>query len=132
MKKKIFTLLLVTALFLPTLTLAAVGEAPDPTGALGDVGAAAGIDSGQDSETQLYNTVGLIINIGLGLLGIIFLIIALYAGFTWMTAGGDSDKVTKARQWLTNAILGLIIILSAYAISNYVIAAILEATAGTG
>jgi len=130
MRKNIITLLLVAALFLPTLALAAVGDAPDPTGALGDVGTAAGINTGVDSETQLYNTVGLIINIGLGLLGIIFLVIALYAGFTWMTAGGDSDKVTKARQWLTNSILGLIIILSAYAISSYVISAILEATAG--
>jgi len=130
MRKNIITLLLVASLFLPTLALAAVGDAPDPTGALGDVGTAAGINTGVDSETQLYNTVGLIINIGLGLLGIIFLVIALYAGFTWMTAGGDSDKVTKARQWLTNSILGLIIILSAYAISSYVISAILEATAG--
>lgn len=73
-----------------------------------------------------------IINIALGLLGIITLTIVLYAGFTWMTAGGDAEKVEKAKKLLRNAIIGLIIILSSWALTTYIISRLLEATGAGG
>jgi len=64
------------------------------------------------------------VNAVLGLLGIIFLVIIIYAGFLWMTAGGNEDAVGKSKKLLMNSIIGLVIILGAYAISQFVISAL--------
>lgn len=72
-----------------------------------------------------------IINVALGLLGTIAVGLIVYAGFLWMTAAGNDDQITKARGIITAAIIGLLIILSAYAISNYVIKNIYAATNAT-
>ncbi|MFH1766523.1 MAG: hypothetical protein ABH826_00300 [Patescibacteria group bacterium] len=91
---------------------------------LGDVGGAAGFDT----NTDLADTIGSLIRIGLGLLGVVFLVLTLYAGFLWMTAGGVDDKVTKAKKILTQTIIGLILTVAAYAISGFVV----ESIAGSG
>ena len=56
----------------------------------------------------------------LGFLGLIAVILIMYAGFNWMTAGGVSDKVTKAKSLIINSVIGLIVILSAYAIAEFI------------
>jgi len=45
----------------------------------------------------------------------------LYAGFQWMTAGGNEDKVSSAKKIISAAVVGLIIILLAWAIVNFVL-----------
>lgn len=72
-------------------------------------------------DEDLTTTLGTFINIGLGLLGIVFLVLTLYAGWLWMTAAGDSKATGKAKDILITAVVGLVILLSAYAISNFVI-----------
>ena len=57
----------------------------------------------------------------LSLVGLIFLLLMIYAGFLWMTAGGNSDQVDKAKKFIVNGVIGLIITLTAYAISNFVV-----------
>src|SRR3989338_7840586 len=69
-----------------------------------------------------------IIRILLGLLGFIFLFLVMRAGFQWMTSGGDATKIAKIRKSLTNAIVGLIIIFSAYSITSFVLNALLGGT----
>ncbi|MDQ7815135.1 MAG: Ig-like domain-containing protein [Patescibacteria group bacterium] len=69
-----------------------------------------------------------IINIALGLVGIVLVGLILYGGFLYMTSGGESAKVDKAKKVITNAIIGLIIVLSAWAITRYVIEKLLQAT----
>jgi cysteine-rich repeat protein len=73
-----------------------------------------------------------IINVALGLLAIIFLIIIVYAGFLYMTSGGDAAKTETAIKWIRNGIIGLIIILSSWAIAHYVIQRLIEAAGGGG
>ncbi len=73
-----------------------------------------------------------IINAALGLLAIIFVVIIIYAGFLYMTSGGDADKTTKAKAWIKNGIIGLIIILSSWAIVSFVISRLLQATGSGG
>lgn len=82
-------------------------------------------------EKELDETLGLLINVLLGLLGIIFLVLVIYAGFLWMTAGGDEKKVGKAKSILVTAVVGLVILLSAYAISTFVLDQLITAT-GSG
>lgn len=75
---------------------------------------------------------GRIINIALGVIGIILLTLILYAGFLWMTSGGDAAKIEKAQHIIRNAIIGLIIILMSWAIAYYVINVLLNVTGGGG
>ena len=116
------TILLVVAVFIAAmfafmLLNIPVGFAQD-TG-LADVGDASGLET-----TSLYTVIGRIIGVFLGLLGIIFLILMLYAGFLWMTAAGNEETVAKAKRILTQAVIGLIITLSAFAITNFVVNAL--------
>jgi len=76
----------------------------------------------------LEQMVGSIINVVLGFLGIVLLVYLLYAGFLWMTAGGDEDKVKKAKSMITNAIIGLVIIVAAFAISSFVLGSLVNVT----
>lgn len=64
----------------------------------------------------------------LGLLGVVFIGLIIYAGVLWMTAQGDDKQVTKAKNVLIQAIIGLTITISAYAITNFVISGLVTAT----
>ncbi len=64
--------------------------------------------------------VGNVVAIGLSMVGIVFFILALYAGFVWMSAMGNTESVTKAKDILEAAAIGLVIVLAAYAISSFV------------
>ena len=94
-----------------------------------NVGNAAGI---QTTNGGLTDIIGKLINIFLGFLGVIFLVLMLYAGFLWMTAQGEETKVKRAKDMITQAIIGLIIVVAAFAISNFVLASLLNATTGNG
>lgn len=61
-----------------------------------------------------------IIQVILSLLAVIFLILIIMAGFKWMTASGNEDQIKKSQTTIKNAIIGLIIILGAYAITYFV------------
>lgn len=103
-------------------------------GAAGIGDAAATVKKVAGSDGMGYKTedvaievvVGKAIQVLLGLLGIIFLILTIYGGFKWMMAGGDTGEVAKAKSVLTNGVIGLVIVLSAYAISSYVMSALLD------
>lgn len=72
-------------------------------------------------EGDLIKMIGSIIQASLGVIGIVLLVLVIYAGFLWMTARGNVQIVEKAKATLANAIIGLIIALTAYAISSFVI-----------
>ncbi len=82
------------------------------------------------TTTDIRTVIARIISYFLGLLGLIALLLILYAGFTWMTAGGNEEKVSQAKRILTQAVIGLVIIMSAFAITQFVIGAITEGTLG--
>lgn len=98
----------------------------DPLTSLGEVNEKADL-----GDQDLEDTLGTLISVFLGLLGIIFLVLVIYAGFLWMTAGGDDKKVGQAKQILITSVIGLVILLSAYAISKFVIEQLTLAT-GSG
>ncbi len=54
-------------------------------------------------------------------LGIIAVVIILYGGFVWMTAAGNEDRVSKAKSIIVAGIIGLVVIMAAFAIVNFVI-----------
>lgn len=73
------------------------------------------------ASTSATSLIGTIISAVLGLLGVLFLILTIYAGLLWMTAGGNTDNVKKAKSILLNSVIGLVIVLSSYAITATVI-----------
>ncbi|MFH1947320.1 MAG: pilin [Candidatus Magasanikbacteria bacterium] len=77
-------------------------------------------DTGLGSE-DIRDTISKIINVSLGLLGIVAVVIVLWGGFRWMTAGGNEEKVGEARKIIFSGVIGLAIILSAYAIAKFVL-----------
>lgn len=77
----------------------------------------------------LIETVTGIIQIIIGFLGIVALIIVLIGGFKWMTAAGNEEKVAEAKKLLGAGVIGLVIILAAWAITTFVIGALINATA---
>lgn len=58
-----------------------------------------------------------IINVVLGFIGLILLIMIIYSGYQWMTSGGNDEIIGKAKKRLTNAIIGVFIVLASYAIA---------------
>ena len=106
------------------------------------VAVCAQLDAAQDTltdvGTKLTDTqgatlpmlIGNIIQVVLSVLGIVFLILIIFAGFKWLTAQGDACVTQKATKMLTQAVIGLIIIIGAYAIASFVIDSL--ATVATG
>ncbi len=84
------------------------------------------------ASTDIRIIVANIIRIALGLLGIVVLGLILYAGYLWMTAGGNEDQIATAKKFLINAVIGLAIILSAYSIVSFVISRLLGSTTAGG
>ncbi len=69
-----------------------------------------------------------IINIVLGFLGILSLLLIIYAGFKWMTAAGNEEQVTTSKKLLISAAIGLVIILSSYALAAFILDAVFRST----
>lgn len=100
-------------------------------------GGAAGVD-----EDTIQKKIGLgnedprlmaatILNVTMGFLGVVAVVIILIGGFKWMTAGGAEDKVEEATKLIQAGIIGLVIILAAFAIAKFVINALMTATGVT-
>ena len=79
-----------------------------------------GYDTQGTTNSTLYVSIGNIVKTVLGMTGTIFLILTVYAGILWMTAAGKDEQVEKATKILRTAVVGLIIIMSAYAITYFV------------
>ena len=79
-------------------------------------------------NNDIRATIASIIKVAMGLLGIVAVVIILIGGFTWMTAGGNEEKVGEAKKWIFAGIIGLAIILSAYALATFVINSLVTAT----
>lgn len=78
-----------------------------------------GYNKGQSFSPENIISEG--ISYALSFLGVIFLVLAIYAGITWMTSQGNEKAIEKAKNILTNSIIGLVIVALAYVISYLVI-----------
>ena len=73
-----------------------------------------------EGGTSLPEVVGVIINAFISLLGIIFVVLIVSAGFTWMTSEGNEKKIKKATATIKASVIGLIITLSAWSLWNFI------------
>ncbi len=84
------------------------------------------VPSALKSNTDVPITIGKIVGAGLAFIGILFFILMIYGGILWMTAQGNEQQTTKAKGLIIAAVIGLIIVLSAYAITAYIGGAITD------
>lgn len=130
----ILSVLIVPALVMTSPVQAAEGELDlwsDPVLGVEDFGheKLEGIGLGDSDPREIAAN---IIQILLGLLGIIAVVIILVGGFKWMTAAGNEDKVTEAKKLLGAGIIGLLIVLAAWALAMFIIARFLYSTGAEG
>jgi hypothetical protein len=64
--------------------------------------------------------IGVVVSTVLGFLGIVFFLLVFYSGLMWMTARGDEGKIEDAKKTIEAAVVGLIIVMAAYAITRAV------------
>lgn len=77
--------------------------------------------SGYNDKATFGSIIGKILTMVLELMGVIFLILAIYGGYNWMMAGGNEEQVEKAKKTIIRAVIGLVIVMSAYAISRFIV-----------
>ena len=118
---------LTTIAFLPLLlatgvmpVLAADAQPPPEDYGLGVARTQAGLPSQVAGANTIPGIVGKVIAAGLSLLGIVFFLLILYAGLIWMKARGNTEEVEKAKNIIEGAIIGLVLVTAAYAITNFV------------
>ena len=70
--------------------------------------------------TSFTSAIGKVVGVILSLVGVAFLVLMIYGGFTWMLARGNEQEVTKAIDLIQSAVIGLIVVLAAYAITAYI------------
>jgi len=75
---------------------------------------------------DIYTITGDLISVLLGTLGIVFVILLLYAGILYLVAQGDETTTKKALRIIKGAVIGMLIIAGAYAISNFVLSALVS------
>ncbi len=139
MKKisKIFlAYIFLSIIFLPIVSFAQVTGTITPTSSplldkLKVVGGSAGYSAGT-SETTILDILGTAISVCLSLLGVIFIILIVLAGYNWMTAAGDQEKITKAQHTIRSAIIGLVIIVGAFAIWMFISNILIGGDSGGG
>ena len=95
-----------------------------------DVGLEYAAGTGLSNALDIRIIIARIIRIALGFLGIIAVGLVMYAGFLWMTSGGNEEKIEQAKKILQNAVIGLIIILISFAIVSFILNLLIGATTG--
>ncbi len=124
MKKKIIFVCLFFILTCLPMGLAAQAQTDSTLDGLnetaGQVSAFKEQTTNVDYKNFLQTQAGQIISVVLSFVGVLFLILMIYAGITWMTAQGNEQQVTKAKSLLINAVIGIIIVFAAYALVTFI------------
>ena len=80
------------------------------------------------STADIRVVIARVVQVALGFLGTVMFVLIIYSGWLWMSAGGNSEQIDKAKKILSNSIIGLVIILSAYGITVFIIRALVDGT----
>ncbi|KKR34900.1 MAG: hypothetical protein UT67_C0005G0012 [Candidatus Magasanikbacteria bacterium GW2011_GWA2_40_10] len=85
-----------------------------------------GTNAGYSESPSVYSTISTVISMGLSLAGLVFLGIMFYGGLRWMTARGDEEKATKAKEAIFEAMIGFILVILSYGISAFVFSRLIK------
>jgi len=135
--KKLFVLMIVLAIFcfLGLSLFSAVDVQAKDKDALGSAGlnlkgalGLAGPELGTDSAPiSIPILIGRFFQVVLGILGLVYMCLLVYGGYSWFTASGDSEKSKKAGEILSNATWGILIVLLAFIITTFAVTSLTDA-----
>ena len=114
-------LLSATALTALVLPLTSFAQASAIRTGVNTAARQAGLSGACEGTACVVNMIGNVVNVAVSFLGVIILVYFLYAGFLWTTSGGDTTQVGKAQTMIKNAVIGLVIVLTAFALSSFVL-----------
>jgi hypothetical protein len=120
----VISFLFASVLFLSPILVRADETAPPAEQSTGNYGLNDTVKTGSLNTALINNTpqeiVGTVIGAILSLLGVIFFLLVIYGGLRWMLAQGNESEVEKAKEILIAAVVGLVIVLAAYAITSFI------------
>ena len=90
--------------------------------------AACNIDPDHKGD-DLISDMNKIINVVIGVLGVVAVAVVIYGGFLFLTAQGDPGKIKKGKDSITWGIIGLIIALLSWSIINFVLSSTMSVPA---
>jgi len=122
MKKYLLTFILFALIATPLITTATL---QDDINAKNEVVETAALGADYEPATPQDIIVN-IIRIALSLLSIIFIILIIVSGYQWMTAGGNSTAIDAAKKRIINAVIGLVIVIAAFAITEFVLDRVID------
>jgi hypothetical protein len=118
--------------FVPVLVPAAAYAAtsttsPDITNNLCSSADTLQVDGGGNCDTanaanQANNIIATVINIFSVVVGVVAVIMIIYGGFRYITSGGDSGKITSAKNTIIYALIGLVVVALSQFIVKFVLA----------
>lgn len=73
---------------------------------------------------------GKIVTAALSVVGVIFLLLMVYGGYIWMMAKGDEAEAKKAQNIITMAVIGMVVVIAAYAVTKFVVEKLIGAAGG--
>lgn len=128
--KKFLSIFFLLIIFFSIGSISLAQDDTDASGATGDnfgLDKTAGkVEAYKDQTTNTYDglfvaeTVGDVIGIVLSFVGVIFLLLIIYGGISWMFSAGNEQKVDKAKKIIINAVIGLIIVFASYFITDFI------------
>lgn len=116
----LFLLCLTAILILPYFVFAENNVTTDPLENIKIVGSNYGPYSESTDETTFAMSLGTLVSVFLSLLGVFFISLMIYGGYHWMTARDKEERINKAKDTIKNAIIGLIITVSAWIIWGFI------------
>ena len=131
-KKLTLTLLTISLIMAWLIPVLAFASAPTLNSLLTDAATQAGYQTDDEvGQTGLASLIGAVVRAFLALIGIIFICYTIYGGYLWLTAAGNDEKVTKAKDTIRDGVIGLIIILAAAGIYAFIYTFILAGGSST-
>jgi amino acid transporter len=124
--KKLFISLLLILLFLPLLVLAQEGQNDNTNNQTGvnnntPTTGIVTLDNPLSGIESPQALVGQVINSIFGIVGSLALVMFIYGGFLWLTSAGSAEQVKKGKDIFIWAVIGLVVIFSAYSLVRFVI-----------
>ncbi len=81
----------------------------------------AGVPASANPTTTIDNTIHRVVNLISLAVGIAAVIMIIVGGFRFITSGGNQDKVKGAKNTLTYAIIGLVVVALAQAAAKFIL-----------
>lgn len=119
MRSWLFTGFFAVLLFVPQFALAQ-SNITDPIAGLRRSARVGELIETESEQVSVVTTAGNIIGAALSFIAVLFFIMVVYGGFIWMTARGNEQMVDKGKESVIAAVIGIVIVFGAYAITNLV------------